>query len=70
MAFSVQSPNELGPLVETEKGFHLFRLKLRQAGLNHSLESVRERIESRLMADLRGLLRHYLRASISESGMG
>lgn len=52
-AFSVQSPNELGPLVETEKGFHLFRLKLRQAGLNHSLESVKERIESRLLAERR-----------------
>lgn len=52
-AFSLQSPNELGPLVETEKGFHVVELKLRQAGLNHSLESVKERIESRLLAERR-----------------
>jgi peptidyl-prolyl cis-trans isomerase C len=52
-AFSLQSPNELGPLVETEKGFHLLKLKLRQAGLHHSLESVKERIESRLLAERR-----------------
>ncbi|HYH99618.1 peptidyl-prolyl cis-trans isomerase [Hyalangium sp.] len=52
-AFALQSPNELGPLVETEKGFHLIQLTLRQAGLNHPLESVKERIESRLLSERR-----------------
>jgi len=52
-AFALQSPQELGPLVETDKGFHLLKVTLRQAGLNHSLESVKERIESRLLAERR-----------------
>ncbi|MDC0712261.1 peptidyl-prolyl cis-trans isomerase [Stigmatella sp. ncwal1] len=52
-AFALQAPNELGPLVETEKGFHLVMLRLRQAGLHHSLESVKERIGSRLLAERR-----------------
>jgi peptidyl-prolyl cis-trans isomerase C len=52
-AFALQSPNELGPLVETEKGFHLIKLALRQAGLNHSLESVKGRIETRLLSERR-----------------
>ncbi|MET0405278.1 MAG: peptidyl-prolyl cis-trans isomerase [Cystobacter sp.] len=52
-AFSLQSPQELGPLVETEKGFHLLKLKLRLAGLHHPFESVQERIASRLLAERR-----------------
>lgn len=52
-AFALQSPNELGPLVETEKGFHLIKLTLRQAGLNHSLESIKGRIETRLLSERR-----------------
>jgi peptidyl-prolyl cis-trans isomerase C len=52
-AFALQSPHELSPLVETDKGFHLLQLTLRQAGLNHPLESVKERIGSRLLAERR-----------------
>ena len=52
-AFSLQSPREVGPLVETEKGFHLIKLELRQAGMNHPLESVKERIGSRLLSERR-----------------
>jgi peptidyl-prolyl cis-trans isomerase C len=52
-AFALQSPHETGPLVETEKGFHLIKLTLRQAGLNHSLDSVKGRIETRLLSERR-----------------
>jgi peptidyl-prolyl cis-trans isomerase C len=52
-AFALQSPREVGPLVETEKGFHLIKLTLRQAGLNHPLDSVKERISSRLLSERR-----------------
>ncbi|HEX8704186.1 MAG TPA: peptidyl-prolyl cis-trans isomerase [Myxococcaceae bacterium] len=52
-AFALQSPQEVGPLVETEKGFHLIKLTLRQAGLNHPLDSVKERISTRLLSERR-----------------
>lgn len=52
-AFALQSPREVGPLVETEKGFHLIQLTLRQAGLNNPLESVKDRIASRLLSERR-----------------
>lgn len=52
-AFALQSPQAVGPLVETDKGFHLLKLTLRQAGINYPLESVKDRIESRLQAERR-----------------
>ncbi|KFE70046.1 peptidylprolyl isomerase [Hyalangium minutum] len=52
-AFTLQSPQEVGPLVETERGFHLLKLTLRQAGLNNPLESVKDRIATRLLSERR-----------------
>lgn len=46
--FALKETDEIGGLVETEKGFHIIKFTGRQAAMDRSFESVKQQIESRL----------------------
>ncbi|QSQ15326.1 peptidylprolyl isomerase [Myxococcus landrumensis] len=52
-AFALQSPSEIGQVVESDKGIHLVKLQSRQAGVDPSFEQARPRIEARLQGERR-----------------
>ncbi|RKH35827.1 peptidylprolyl isomerase [Corallococcus sp. CA031C] len=52
-AFALANASDLGPVVETDQGFHLVKLLGRQVGTNQEFEAVKSRIEGRLMAERR-----------------
>ncbi|WP_164000759.1 peptidylprolyl isomerase [Pyxidicoccus caerfyrddinensis] len=52
-AFAITADSGVGPVVETSKGFHLVKLLGRQLGTNQDFDSVKARIESRLLSERR-----------------
>jgi parvulin-like peptidyl-prolyl isomerase len=52
-AFGLRTVGELSGVIETDKGFHLLKLQARQAKSEQPFESVKSRIESRLLAERR-----------------
>jgi parvulin-like peptidyl-prolyl isomerase len=52
-AFGLRTVGELSGVIETDKGFHLLKLQARQAKTEQPFESVKSRIENRLLAERR-----------------
>ncbi|WP_342374120.1 peptidyl-prolyl cis-trans isomerase [Myxococcus stipitatus] len=52
-AFALQTPSELGQVVETDKGIHLIKLQNRQPGMDQTFDQAKPRIEARLQGERR-----------------
>ncbi|XXF81061.1 peptidylprolyl isomerase [Myxococcaceae bacterium GXIMD 01537] len=63
-AFGLKTIGDFGPVVATDKGFHLVKLTGRQVGLNLPFETARQRIESRLTMERRAKSLEELVASL------
>ncbi len=62
-ALSLKSPNDIGELVASERGFHLVKLIARQPGFERSLENAKAQIQSRLLMEKRS---HFMDEFIAE----
>ena len=52
-AFALQEVNDVSPLVQSEKGFHILKLSAKRAAFTKSFEEVKPEIQRRLLQESR-----------------